>query len=609
MSADKAVVSIYNELRRRNVFRVGAAYLAGAWLLIQLINELSPLLGLSETFGRAGLIVLVIGFLPALIAAWVFELTPQGLQRDSAANHDSAHGNSTTRGFDRAIIAVLALAVVFFAVDRFVLEPARDAQLVAEVTEQARGALRTGSTGDNETIAVLAFDDMSQSGDQEYFSDGISVELMDLLARIPGLVVTAPESVFSFKGSDVTYPEIGAMLNVAHLLDGTVRVADDRIRVTARLVDAATGNLVWSYTPEARPITDVFAIQEEIATDVVEQLRIALAGELPTLDQTTPEVHSLVLQADHIDKSRLREGVPLVVELLEQAVDMDDRYLPARIGLAVAYRQLGNPGPGQIEIAAAQRLMRETIEAAASVWPDRIEIKQMRAFMAADTGDFATSARYLEAALAQDAGHFDTLALAQGLLTLLGRLEQSRVVGEQVVARNPLCGFCNGNLVRAYFETRRFDAAIETAQKALALGLQTNFFYGLALLLSGDAETALTEFQREDNFFGGERLLGSAMALHALGRLQEFETAMTELIEVADDGCSRACSMVYAYVGAIDKAFEYLDRMSIPGDADSSLLSRPFYDSLRDDPRWEEFVGRWPADPREAIEFNLELSE
>jgi TolB-like protein/DNA-binding winged helix-turn-helix (wHTH) protein len=143
---------------------------------------------------------------------------------------------------------------------------------------------------DTQTIAVLPFDNLS-AGDDEYFSDGISVELTELLMKIPRLHVIGRESAFWFKGKEATYAEIGDTLGVTHLLDGTVRVAGDRVRVTASLIDPSTGEQIWSYSPEARPMADVFAIQEEIATDVVEQLRITLAGELPALDQTTPEAH------------------------------------------------------------------------------------------------------------------------------------------------------------------------------------------------------------------------------------------------------------------------------------------------------------------------------
>jgi adenylate cyclase len=605
-------LSIFSELKRRNVLRVGAAYLTASWLLIQIADALFPIFELPEVAGRILVVVLAIGFVPALLAAWLFEITPEGIKRESDAIHASAESVRATRRFDRTIIAVLTLAVVVFAVDRFLIVPARDARLVAEATEQARNALRAGPSGDDERIAVLAFDDLSQDGDQEYLSDGISVELMDLLARIPGLVVTAPNSALSFKGKNIPYPEIGATLNVGHLLDGTVRVAGDRVRVTARLIDAATGNQVWSYTPETRPMTDVFAIQDEIASDVVEQLKITLAGELPTLDETTPEVHTLLLQARQIGVSRLREGVPLQVELLEQAVDLDDHYLPARIALAIAYRQLGNPGEGQIEMGEARRLMRETIEAAASIWPDRVEIKQMRAFIAADTGEFATAARYLEAALVQDPSHHDTLVLSQGMLVLLGRFEQSIAVGERVVARDPLCGFCYANLIWGYFETRRFDEAVEVGRKAEALRLgSVRWRYGASLLFSGRAEAALAAFQEIGGGGGFMRLAGPAMAFHELGRTQEFETAMAELNEITD-GCYTPCSLVYAYIGDKDTAFEYLNGMPIPDDPTPEqrpALSAPFYDPLRDDPRWEEFARKWPEDPREQIPFSVEFPE
>ena len=198
---------------------------------------------------------------------------------------------------------MLTLAVIVFAVDRFVLDPARDAQLVAETAEQTRRAERVSASTNQPSIAVLAFDDLSPDGDLEYFSDGISIELMDLLAKIPNLRVIARDSAFWFKGSDATYAEIGEKLGVGRLLEGTVRVADGQVRVTASLVDPGTEEQIWSYSPGPRPMSDIFGIQIEIATEVVEELRIAMTDDLPALDQTSPEVHSLVLQARHITDS------------------------------------------------------------------------------------------------------------------------------------------------------------------------------------------------------------------------------------------------------------------------------------------------------------------
>jgi adenylate cyclase len=210
-------LSIIGELRRRNVLRVAAAYLAVAWLLIQLVNEISPLLGWTEAVGRTVLIVLAIGFVPALIVSWVFELTPEGLKRDSALDRSAPTDRRATRRFDRAIMVVLSLAVVLFAFDRFVLDPARDEANIRAATERGRSEARLESFGDK-SIVVLPFRDMSEGGDQEYFSDGMTEELLNLLSRIEDLRVIARTSAFSFKGKDTRVPEIAEQLDVTYVL-------------------------------------------------------------------------------------------------------------------------------------------------------------------------------------------------------------------------------------------------------------------------------------------------------------------------------------------------------------------------------------------------------
>jgi adenylate cyclase len=397
-------LSTFTELKRRNVLRVGAAYLAGSWLLIQIADTLIPLFELPDTAGRVLVIVLAIGFVPALLTAWLFELTPEGFRRESSVSHESAESVHATRRFDRAIIAVLTLAVVVFAVDRFVLDPARDARLVAETAEQARRADRMRASTDQPSIAVLAFDDLSPDGDLEYFSDGISIELMDLLTKIPNLRVIARESAFWFKGREATYAEIGAKLGVGRLLEGTVQVAGDQVRVTARLIDPGTEEAVWAYSPGARPMTDIFAIQTEIATEVVEELRIALTGDLPALDQTTPEIHSLYLQARHILETGQWARMGYARDVLKQSVEDDPNFFPARNWLAVAYYYLSvtplNVTP--LDRDENRRLWESTSEQAALRWPDRPEIMAFRAMQRFLDQDYATAAQYLERSLRQN---------------------------------------------------------------------------------------------------------------------------------------------------------------------------------------------------------------
>ena len=248
-------MSFFNELKRRNVLRVGAAYVVGAWLLIQVVETIFPLFGFDEAPARIVVIVLAIAFVPVLILAWAFELTPEGLKKESEVDRTQSIAPNTGKKLDRVIMVVLALALGYFAFDKFVLTPQRDAEQLAVLEEQkttevehARQAGRTEAMVESygeKSIAVLAFQDMSQDKDQEYLSDGIAEELLNLLAKIPELRVISRSSAFSYKGENIKLAQVAEELNVAHILEGSVRKAGNRVRITAQLIEARSDTHLW----------------------------------------------------------------------------------------------------------------------------------------------------------------------------------------------------------------------------------------------------------------------------------------------------------------------------------------------------------------------------
>src|SRR5713101_8042827 len=273
------IENLFAELKRRNVIRFAGLYLVGAWLLTQVASTVLPMFGAPDWLPRSIVILLAIGFLPALIFSWVFELTPQGLKRDEDVRPEESIAPQTARRMNRMIIAVLVLALAYFCIDKFILTPRRDAALVAatEKSVAARSSAEPKSAASARSVAVLAFANLSDDKGSEYFSDGISEELLTVLQKIPGLRVAARTSAFSFKGKNATAQEIGQKLGVAHLVEGSVRKAGETVRIAARLTQANTGEEQWSenYT---RNLKDVFAVQTEIAQTIVEQLRGQLTG-------------------------------------------------------------------------------------------------------------------------------------------------------------------------------------------------------------------------------------------------------------------------------------------------------------------------------------------
>jgi TolB-like protein/Tfp pilus assembly protein PilF len=316
--------SLFAELRRRNVLRAGAFYVAATWALAQGIAQLAPVVGAPEWAARWFLIAAAIGFPFWIAFAWFYEFTPDGLKRESQIDPARSIAAHTGKKLDRWIIAIMAIAIVLLLTNTFVWHKGAGLSADADsvpVMEQS--------------IAVLPFVNMSSDKEQEYFSDGISEELLNLLAKVPQLQVTARTSSFAFKGKETGIPEIARQLHVAHVLEGSVRKAGNSVRITAQLIKAGSDTHLWSQTYD-RKLDDIFAIQDDIAADVVKQLKVRLLGAAPKARATDPEVYRLYLRGrdflvgtdQEMDKS---------IDYFQQAVARDPDYAMAHAGLADAY--------------------------------------------------------------------------------------------------------------------------------------------------------------------------------------------------------------------------------------------------------------------------------
>mgnify|MGYP001547375890 CR=1 FL=1 len=608
-------MSLLSELKRRNVVRVGAAYVALSWLLIQVAETTFPAFGLGDAAIRTVIVVMAVGLIPALVFAWVFELTPEGLKRDSEVDHDSADSVRMTRRLDRLIMVFMALALGYFAFDKFLLDPARDKAREQEVAQQARSEAIVGAFGDK-SIAVLAFRDLSPEGDQEYFSDGISEELLNLLAKIPEIRVAGRTSAFSFKGKDATIAEIGETLNVAHVLEGSVRKSGDRIRITAQLIEARTDTHLWSETYD-RTFNDIFAIQDEIASEVVDKLRVTLLGEMPKVRQTDPEAYTLYLQALEA-MNRMTSGSPSGAQpLLEEALEIDPTYVPAWILLARA--QMYYVTWGQRSEEESEALAREALEQALAIDPDNAEAAYRLGILdpRAST-DFQYYADLLARNLERSPNNLDLLQAASTFLTELGRLDQSIPLQERIVAREPLCTRCLYFMTFAYMYAGRYDDAETAVRRLRAIYGGGGHTHGVILLLKGENEAALNEFDAlGSNITPSAKLHGRALALYALGRQEEFEAVFSELREEYGEAPGRPyfnnqamIAQVYAWIGDRDAAFEWLDRaMAVDDWGPLDLHLHPLYWSLHDDPRWLPLLARSGRTPEELARIRFELPE
>lgn len=325
-------MSFLTELKRRNVIRVGIFYLVSSWVLLQLTDVLSSLLPVPEWTGSLVVLLLALGFVPALLFAWVYEMTPEGLRREQDVDRTESITAGTGKKINTLIVVLLVIAIAGLVVDRLVPETGHVEQVVETSDASATNPV------DDISIAVLPFADLSADQDQQYFTDGLSEELLNLLVRVDDLRVASRTSSFAYRNSTLGIPAIAESLNVGHVLEGSVRKDGDRIRITAQLIEAGTDRHLWSENFD-RELVDIFSIQDEISNAIV----VALTGKLGmnegqslTVEAATEnlDAYELYLKGRqlYINRERLDESV----RLLREAVRLDPEFARAWEDLAAA---------------------------------------------------------------------------------------------------------------------------------------------------------------------------------------------------------------------------------------------------------------------------------
>lgn len=601
-------MSFYAELKRRNVFRVAAAYIVVAWLLIQVAETILPLFGFDDTPARIVVITLSILFIPTVVAAWVFELTPEGLKRDFEVDRGQPITMRTGKRLDQIIIVVLALALGYFAFDKFVLDPARDAEIAQTSAkagaEQALQKAR-GTGFSSQSIAVLPFVNMSSDKEQEYFSEGLSEELLNLLARIPELRVAARTSSFSYKGKDTTIAQIGEELNVAHVLEGSVRKSGNQIRITAQLVKTDSGFRVWSET-YSRTLSDIFAMQDEIAVSVVEALKVSILGAIPTQQKTNPEVYALYLQGKFFNSRRDDEGVQKALTSLKQALAIDPNYAPAWVEINMTYFSLGRNGT--LSFAESSRLARSAVDRALAIDSNMASAWAARAYLLRTFDkDWAGAQAAIERAIELEPNNANVIGSAASIASTFGRLPEAIELFEKGVLLDPLNLPGLMALGRRYMRVGRIDDAFDAFNRLGAIkpdypGL--NSILVRAYLTRGDLENALLQTEKNPGAFYYR--YSKANILYVMGKETEAQTLIEELLETSADKEPRAMATIYAWRGEGDAAFEWLEiAYEQDGASPGTFLGNLWWRKLTGDPRYSAFAEKiglleeWKAMPPE----------
>jgi len=604
--------SFFAELKRRNVIRMAGLYLVGAWLLTQVASTVLPMFGAPEWLPRSIVILLAIGFVPTLIFSWVFELTPEGLKRDEEVPPEQSIAPQTAQRMDRMIIVVLVLALAYFCFDKFILTPRREAVLVVatEKSVAARSSAEPKSAASARSVAVLAFANLSDDKGSEYFSDGISEELLTVLQKIPGLHVAARTSAFSFKGKSATAQEIGEKLGVAHLVEGSVRKAGDVVRIAARLTQAETGEQLWSenYT---RNLKDVFAVQTELAQTIVGQLsgqltagaadpaaKSAIQAQVQAAEKggtKNVEAHQHYLQGRFYTNRHSEKSAGEALTEYQRAVELDPAFALAWAGLAQTHVWYCNFSTemGRTGFDAHLARARETAARALELEPNLPEALRARADLqlnfdfdwkgAGETLRIALALAPADPALLTDAG---TLAIAQG--------DTARGIAlyREAVALDPVNPLARSFLAFNLALTRQFAEAQAEYPRLVELSPAAPWAHaglGISFLLQGKFEEAAVAAQ--DDAAEWARLLVVAMARWSQKRIPESDEALARLTEGTADTAAYQIAEVHAYRGEKDRAFEWLERAHRQRDPGlSTLRSDPFLANLHGDPRWSAFV-------------------
>ncbi|MDR7098829.1 serine/threonine-protein kinase [Lysobacter niabensis] len=572
------------ELKRRKVFKVGAAYLVVAWLAVQATSIGFPAFDVPPWCLRVFILGALLGFPVTLLLAWLFVVTPDGVRFDPAKS-----GTKRLTSF-AALLVVLALGWYIQGRPGF---RASDVAAPA-VASHAGNPVPVRQVPDDRSIAVMPFVNMTSDKEQDYFSDGLSEELLNVLAQLPQLRVIARTSSFSFKGKAVDVATIAKALNVAHVLEGSVRKSGSMVRITAQLIRTSDSSHLWSATYD-RQLTDVLKVQDEIAADVVAALKVKL---LPTQkvgnpQQTRdPEAYNQYLLGNQFYSRSNAEGYRQAVEAYRRAIAIDRAYAPAYARLASAEVFAADSAETAAENTAAKQRALDAADKAIALAPELADGYAVRGWMRSNFAwDWAGAHSDLQQARALDPGNSLIQARFGQLLGSEGRLPEAIAEITRATETNPMAAGSWGNLGYYLIGSGNLPEARQALNRALAINPDSSFAHSnLAMLelLQGNAQKALAMYQKADDGF---REYGVAMAQHTLGHSRESQRALDALIAGYAHDYAMQIADVYAWRGDKDKAFEWLQRAYAQRDGGlCDIKVDPLLASLRTDPRFAALV-------------------
>jgi adenylate cyclase len=574
------------ELRRRSVFRVAAAYLVGGWLMLQIVGAIEASAGLPEWTDGMALVVLMIGLPIALVIAWAFELTPEGLKKTEDASDAVVEARGLSM-FDFALLGGLVLVIAGIGAQALFLTPPDTRGPRIAVAEPGDAEVPVAQIEIQEgpaenSIAVLAFDDLSPDGDQEYFSDGMAEEILNVLVRVDGLAITSRTSAFQFKGQDTGIPEIAERLNVRHIVEGSVRKADDTIRITAQLIDTQTDAHLWSQTYDS-PLTtsNVFEIQDEIATAIVAALSETLgvgaaSGVDVEVETENLDAYDAYLQGQALFYERSESNFLPMIALFEQAVAADPGFARGWAALALSYSLM----PDWLDAAEVDEAeaFAQALEAAgrASAIDDRLAAPYLaRRIVATEQGQFARALEAVEQARAREPDSLQVTYHA-GLLWLdLGYVDRGVEALENALEIDPNYQIARRHLARALIYQGETERGLDLLEESLLRGQESLTFDFIS------AYVAL-----------GDPIKAYLLNLSQVGDHSEYAFQVDPYHRWLTDETMSWSAYRNALIRSFENQYGVPPPFTIPERYEDSLLDpdRPSYMTSDEDAMWNPFV-------------------
>ena len=571
----------FGELKRRNVYKVAVAYGVVGWLLIQVATQVFPFLEIPNGMIRLVILLTAFGFPVALIIAWAFELTPEGIKRTEDA--DAARQHSRGGIWIAVVVIAAGLSLGLFFLGRYTA-----ARATPRVSDTA------GASNAVKSIAVLPLVNTSGDPSNEYFSDGLSEELIAVLAKIPELKVIGRSSSFFFKGKSGDSAAIGQKLGVANLIEGSVRKQGDRVRIVAELISAADGRSLWSETYD-RELKDVFAVQAEIAKSVAEQMKVKLLGEAVRSDAArssqNPGAHNAVLQSDFYFQQQTAESVRRAITFLQEAIRLDPNYALAYAKLAQAWRQYAvsfATDPGE-DAAKAYKEARRATEKAVSLAPDLVETRMAIGLQAMNPDlDFRVAEKEFRRVL--QSAPSDPAAKSALCLSLMaeGRLSEAEEACREALSSDPLLTASWYNIGRVVAGMGRYKEAEELFRKGLEIQPHAARFHSYLVILDvlqNRPAQAVANAQLESEGFWRDYAVNLAQQVQS--DRSATDAALMDFIARYSNIGAFQIAVLYAIRKEPDEMFKWLDTAYATRDSGLTQLAvTPFLVPYVDDQRF-----------------------